>query len=201
MRIQGHPIVAYDPSGLVFAIALNERSSILLYDIRKFDQNPFATITIDDTAALSQVTMPPRIPVITHLSFNHTGQYILAGTSGDVHYVIDSYTGQLMYRLTGHVGLERANGASVGLVPKAGISGQEMCWTPDGRMVLAGSATGQVYVWALPERPPSALPSTLHSHTTLQGQEGTPRVVAFNPRCAHLCTAGTQVAFWLPDLP
>lgn len=201
MRIQGHPIVAYDPSGLVFGIALNERSSILLYDIRKFDQNPFATITIDDTAALSQITMPPRIPVLTHLSFSHTGQYILAGTSGDVHYIADTYTGKVVYRLTGHIGLERADGASVGLVPKAGISGQELCWTPDGRMVIAGSATGQVHVWALPEQPPATLPATLHSTTTLQGQEGTPSVVAFNPRCAHMCTAGAQVAFWLPDLP
>ena len=70
LRVQGHPVVAYDPSGLVFGIALNERSSILLYDLRKFDQNPFATITIDDTAALSQVMMPPRIPAVsyTHLT-------------------------------------------------------------------------------------------------------------------------------------
>ena len=154
----------------------------------------------DDTAALSQVMMPPRIPVITYLSFNQTGQYLLAGTSGDVHYIVDTFSGKLIYRLTGHVGLERADGASVGLVPKAGISGQELCWTPDGRMIVGGSAAGQVHVWALPDQPPATPPVTLHSTTTLQGQEGTPRVVAFNPRCAHLCTAGTQVAFWLPDL-
>jgi len=198
LRVQGHPVVAYDPSGLVFAVAINERSAVLLYDLRKFDQNPFLTITIDDTVALSQVTMPPRIPVITHLSFSQTGQHLLAGTSGDVHYVLDAFSGKLLYRLVGHVGLERADGASIGLVASAGISGQELCWTPDGQMVIAGSANAQLCVWSIPASPPAA-PVTLQPSAILNGQEGTPRVVAFNPRCAQLSTAGAQVAFWLPD--
>ncbi|WFD27881.1 hypothetical protein MNAN1_002889 [Malassezia nana] len=198
LRVQGHPVVAYDPSGMVFAVAINERSAVLLYDLRKFDQNPFLTITIDDTVALSQVTMPPRIPVITHLSFSQTGQHILAGTSGDVHYVLDAYSGKLLYRLVGHVGLERADGATIGIVPSAGISGQELCWTPDGQMVVAGSANAQLCVWSIPATPP-AVPVTMQPSAILNGQEGTPRVVAFNPRYAQLSTAGAQVAFWLPD--
>ena len=38
MLIKGHPVVAYDPAGVIFAVALNERSAILLYDLRLFDQ-------------------------------------------------------------------------------------------------------------------------------------------------------------------
>lgn len=34
--LQGHPIVAIDPEGIIFAIALNEKSCILLYDFRNF---------------------------------------------------------------------------------------------------------------------------------------------------------------------
>ncbi|WFD36963.1 hypothetical protein MCUN1_003855 [Malassezia cuniculi] len=197
LRIKGHPVVAYDPSAVVFAIGLNERSVILLYDIRKFEQNPFLTINIDDTAALSQVSMPPRVPVITSLRFNQTGQYILVGTAGDVHYVVDSFSGKVVFRLIGHVGLERADNAAIGMIPQAGASGSEVCWTPDGNMVIAGSANGQLCVWSLPE--PTDSPVTLKPSSVINGHEGTPRVVAFSPRYAQLTTAGAQVAFWLPE--
>ncbi|PKI82471.1 Swd2p [Malassezia vespertilionis] len=198
LHVQGHPVVAYDPSGAVFAVALNERAAVLLYDLRKFDQSPFLTCKIDDTDALSKVSMPPRIPVLTHLSFNNSGELILAGTSGDVHYIIDSFSGNLAWRLVGHVGLERAPGHSIGMIPQAGISGEELSWTPDGRMVIAASATGQLCVWHIPEKPPSA-PVTLKPSAMLNGHEGVARVVAFNPRCAQLATAGAQLALWLPD--
>jgi len=185
LRVQGHPVVAYDPSGAVFAVALNERNAILLYDIKKFDQSPFLTITIDDTAALSQVSMPPRIPMITHLSFNQSGQYILVGTAGDVHYVVDSFSGDLLYRLVGHSGLEKADSVAVSMVPQAGASGQELCWTPDGRMVVSGSTNGQLCVWSVPEAQGKAPVKTLQPCALLNGHEGPARVVAFNPRCAR----------------
>ena len=156
---------------------------ILLYDVRRFEQNPFLTINLDDTAALSQVSMPPRVPVITSIRFNQTGQYILVGTAGDVHYVADSFSGQVVFRLVGHVGLERADGAAIGMIPQAGASGHELCWAPDGNMVIAGSANGQLCVWSLPA--PGASPVTLQPSSVLNGHEGTPRVVAFNPRYAR----------------
>ncbi|KOS13640.1 wd40 repeat-like protein [Malassezia pachydermatis] len=199
LRVQGHPVVAYDPTGMVFAVSINERAAVLLYDLRKFDHSPFLTIMIDDTAALSQIMIPPRVPIITYLGFSQTGQYILAGTSGDVHYVLDAFSGQMLFRLVGHVGLERAEGGSIGMVPTAGISGQELCWSPDGRIVIAGSATGQLCFWAIPEQPPASPPETLQPSGSLNGHGGLPRVVAFNPRCAQLSTAGAEVAFWLPD--
>lgn len=43
MKIQGHPVVAYDLTGAVFAVALNERGVILLYDASKFDEVSFPT--------------------------------------------------------------------------------------------------------------------------------------------------------------
>lgn len=191
LRVRGHPVVTYDPTGAVFAIALNERNAVLLYDVRKFDCDPFLTITIDDTAALSQISMPPRIPVITSLSFNQSGQFVLVGTAGDVHYIVDSFSGKLLYRLVGHVGLEQASGRGVGMVPQAGISGQEACWTPDGRMVLSGSSTGQLCIWALPETTPEAT-TTLRPTGLLNGHEGPSRVVAFNPKCARTSPYLTQ---------
>lgn len=191
LRVQGHPVVAYDPTGAVFAVGLNERNAVLLYDIRKFDHSPFLTILLDDTAALSKVSMPPRVPVITHLSFSQSGQYILAGTAGDVHYVLDSFSGKLLWRLVGHVGLEQASGQGIGMVPQAGASSQELCWTPDGSMVLSGSATGQLCVWSLPTSIPTS-PITLEPSALLNGHEGPSRVVSFNAKCARTSALLTQ---------
>jgi COMPASS component SWD2 len=37
LNIAGRPSVTYDPSGLIFAVTLNLKSSTLLYDIRMLD--------------------------------------------------------------------------------------------------------------------------------------------------------------------
>jgi len=37
LNVAGVPSVAYDPSGLIFAVTLNLKSTTLLYDIRKLD--------------------------------------------------------------------------------------------------------------------------------------------------------------------
>jgi COMPASS component SWD2 len=34
--LQGHPLIAFDPEGIVFAISVNENSCIMLYDVRNF---------------------------------------------------------------------------------------------------------------------------------------------------------------------
>lgn len=233
MHIRGHPVVAYDPTGKVFAVAINERSAVLLYDIRKFDQNPFLVVHLDDSAALSKVSMPPRIPIITSLTFTNDSQYLLLGTSSDVHYVIDTFKNedQVVARLVGHEGLEKASGGAIGMVAEAGISGQEVCWTPDGKWVLSGSADGSVLFWYFDvEEARRNEFRNLRPRHKQSGHDGPSRVLAFNPRHArkkftaltqqqyHLFTiltpspvyscpitefvsAGAEVAFWLPDLP
>ncbi|SPO25826.1 related to SWD2 - subunit of the COMPASS complex [Ustilago trichophora] len=204
MNVHGHPVVAYDPMGKVFAVAINERSVVLLYDIRKFDQMPFLVVHLDDSAALSKVSMPPRIPIITSLTFTHDSQYLLLGTSGDVHYVIDTFSegGHVVARLIGHEGLEKATGQSIGMVAEAGISGQEVCWTPDGKWVLSGSADGSVLFWYIDlEEAKRNEFRNLRPRYKQTGHDGASRVLAFNPRHAQFISAGAEVAFWLPDLP
>lgn len=188
MNIQGHPVVAYDPTGKVFAVAINERSAVLLYDVRKFDQMPFLVVHLDDSAALSKVSMPPRIPIITSLTFTNDSQYLLLGTSGDVHYVVDTFSegGPVVARLIGHEGLERASGASIGMVAEAGISGQEVSWTPDGKWVLSGSADGSVVFWYVDLEEASRNEfRNLRPRYKQTGHDGASRVVAFNPRYAR----------------
>lgn len=36
MVVQGHPIIRYDPTGTIFALAFNETNKVLLYDARKW---------------------------------------------------------------------------------------------------------------------------------------------------------------------
>lgn len=98
LNIAGHPCVAYDPSGAVFAVVLNLRSTVMLYDIRNFDKQPFLCTHIEDPI-LSQRSFPPRTPVYTSVSFSNDGKWLLVGTSGDVHYVLDSFDGNLLARL------------------------------------------------------------------------------------------------------
>jgi COMPASS component SWD2 len=98
LNVAGHPCVAYDPSGFVFAVGLNLRCTILLYDIKNFDKQPFLNIQINDPV-LSDRAYPPRVPILTSLAFSNDGKWILVGTGGDVHYVVDSFDGHIVARL------------------------------------------------------------------------------------------------------
>lgn len=100
LNIAGNPCVAYDPSGSVFGVALNLRSTLLLYDLKNFDKMPFLSVQIEDPV-LAQRTFPPRLPVYTSLSFSNDGKWVLIGTSGDVHYVVDAFEGGVVARLEG----------------------------------------------------------------------------------------------------
>jgi COMPASS component SWD2 len=195
--------VAYDTSGLVFAIALNHFCRILLYDMQNFDKDPFLTIHLDDPT-LARVTFPPRIPFMTNLSFSSNGKFILVGTSTNAHYIIDSFEGLLVAKLVGHIGLERGKfGKDTAPQPIKGISGDEVCWTPDSKFVVGGSQDGKILVWdcsgLLDDSgeakgvPKGTDPPILEPVHTLEGHPGPSRCVKFNPRWAMMASAGAEM--------
>lgn len=195
--------MAYDTSGLVFAIALNHFCRILLYDMQNFDKDPFLTIHLDDPT-LARVTFPPRIPFMTTLSFSSNGKFILVGTSTNAHYIIDSFEGLLVAKLVGHVGLERGKfGKDTAPQPIKGISGDEVCWTPDSKFVVGGSQDGKILVWDCSGLldgsgeakgvPKGTDPPILEPVHTLEGHPGPSRCVKFNPRWAMLASAGAEM--------
>jgi COMPASS component SWD2 len=172
LPLQGHPLIAFSPEGSVFAIAFNELSIILLYDLRNFTkvsqrvkrepfrssakcsiscnaslQTPFMQIPLNDEVYHATKSFPPRAPIITSLTFSPSGVGLLVGTAGDVHYLVCSHTGHTLHRLRNHEGLEKAaglgEGIESGMVPEASISGQECGWTPDGRFVFSGEDQGR----------------------------------------------------------
>lgn len=205
LSLPSSPVVAYDATGLVFAVAVNHYSRILLYDQANYDKAPFMVITLEDPV-LSTISYPPRPIYVTSLAFSSNGKYLLVGCSGNAHYVIDAFEGYILARLEGFTGLEaRKMGAHVSIDPAKGSSGEEVSWTADSKFVLSGSLDGRVLIWdlqhlsSLPvdlKRPPQRLKPT----SSLEGHPGPTRCVKFNPRYAMLCTAGAELAFWLPDL-
>ncbi|OSX57840.1 hypothetical protein POSPLADRAFT_1076275 [Postia placenta MAD-698-R-SB12] len=206
LNLPASPIVAYDASGLVFAVAVNRYQRILLYDQANFDKAPFLVITLDDPT-LALISFPPRAIYMTSLTFSSNGKYLLVGCSGDAHYIVDAFEGHLLAKLEGHVGLERRRlGTPIGIEPQRGISGEEVSWTPDSRFVISGSLDGKVVLWdvqKLPEKQgdvdPKSPPLRLQPLVNLEGHPGPSRCARFNPRFAMMVTAGAELAFWLPD--
>ena len=200
LTLPSFPVVAYDATGLVFAVAVNHYSRILLYDLANFDKAPFLVITLEDPT-LSLVSYPPRPIYITSMSFSSNGKYLLVGCSGDAHYVLDAFEGHILAKLDGHTGLERRKmGAALGIEPVKGSSGEEVCWTPDSKYVIGGSLDGKLLVWDMQNLPTKTGPVDLKVHpmriqafAALEGHPGPSRCVRFNPRFAMACTAGAEL--------
>lgn len=191
------PIVAYDTGGMVFAVGVNTYQRIMLYDSSAFDKRPFLTIILDDPS-LAAITFPPRPIFMTSLSFSTNGAYILVGCSGNAHYIVDSFEGTILAKLEGHVGLERRGmNAPPSIDPVKGISGEEVCWTPDSKYVLSGSLDGNIMVWDvqnLKQMPPEPKAiRVIRPISKLEGHKGPARCVRFNPRYGMLASAGHEL--------
>ncbi|KAG5732110.1 WD repeat-containing protein 82 [Termitomyces sp. T112] len=206
LTLPSYPIVAYDNASLVFAVAVNHYSRILLYDPNNYDKAPFLTITLEDPT-LSQISYPPRPIYMTSLSFSSNSKFLLVGCSGNAHYILDAFEGHLLAKLEGHVGLERRLMSSPpSIEPAKGSSGEEVCWTPDSKYVVGGSLDGKVIVWDVQNLETKTgtvdlkvPPKKIQPLASLDGHPGPSRCVKFNPRFAMLCSAGSELAFWLPD--
>ncbi|KAF5392154.1 hypothetical protein D9757_001490 [Collybiopsis confluens] len=207
LTLPAPPVVAYDASGLVFAVAVNNYSRILLYDLANYDKAPFLVITLEDPT-LSLISYPPRPIYMTSLSFSSNGKFILVGCSGDAHYILDAFNGHLVAKLEGHLGLERRSAVTPPTIqPDKGCSGEEVSWTPDSKYIVGGSLDGKILIWdvqdlQVPTGPVnlSAAPRQIYPIVSHDGHPGIARCVKFNPRYGMMASAGAELAFWLPDL-
>lgn len=120
LNTSGTPTVAFDPSGLTFAVGLNSET-IKMYDVKTFDKGPFATWNLADSQS------PHGFSSWTSLKFTNDGKHILVTTSGNTHYLVDAFEGNIKQRFEGHIGLQ---------IPDNG--GCDTGLTPDGRFVFAG---------------------------------------------------------------
>lgn len=192
LHIPAPSLASFDPTGSIFCVASHGTGSVMLYDLRNFDKEPFSTWTIKDDAFLQKITYPPRMPSWQTLSFSNDGKLIMLSTDGDAHYVLDAFTGDIKYRLTGHAPSTAQHETSGNTV-----------FTPDGRHVISGNpgAAGDSSLvhWDL-TLPVRSDKTVTPSHIIPTATTDSPHCLAFNPKTAMLATADTELFMWLPDL-
>lgn len=199
-------LAAWDPSGNVFGIASPSSASVLLYDHRNYTKAPFATF--DLAAQVGPVAGEYLMSGWTHLEFSNDGKFVLVGTRGQYHFLLDSADGTLKALLRKpEGGTRRAGVGEASALTTAARNGTptpesqrlessgECCFAPDGRYVLSGSRK-DVLVWdtlATPNGNKILDPA----HVLEEKKEAA--VLAFNPRYNMLATADQELMFWLPD--
>ncbi|KAK9455376.1 WD40-repeat-containing domain protein [Dipodascopsis uninucleata] len=174
--------IAFDPAGVVFAVACEQTAEILLYDLRNYDSEPFGVFKID-------ALRPPNSVPWSKVEFSNDGKHILISTRGTAHYLLDAFSGDLVMRFSAH------NYAPVSSERKYTSSG-DTCFSPDGRFVFSGSDDKKLYIYDTqsPVRDGYQRPiAALDTNNTV------PSNVLFNPRSMMLASADKEIIFWLPD--
>ena len=82
--------IAYDPSGLVFALGNPENFEIGLYNVRQLKNGPFLTMKVD-----------PKFSQWNKLEFSNDGKYLLLASSVGKHLILDAFDGSQLFELTG----------------------------------------------------------------------------------------------------
>jgi len=127
LNVPSPAYASFDPTGIIFAVATHPLSTLMLYDLRNFDKEPFSTFPISDDPYLQSLSYPPRMPEFNKLEFSNDGKSILVGTTSGVHYILDAFAGGIKARLIDH---QPTN--------PPGLSSGDVCFTPDGRYVIGG---------------------------------------------------------------
>ncbi|EDO40534.1 predicted protein, partial [Nematostella vectensis] len=123
MHVNGRPVAAFDPEGLIFAAGI-DCEMIKLYDLRSFDKGPFSTFHIQTD---------PNIEW-NSIKFSYDGKMILLSTNGGSIYLIDAFQGTQLHAFTGHA-VSKTNPC-------------EVTFSPDSQYVISGSQDGKVHFWA-----------------------------------------------------
>lgn len=116
----GAPIVAYDPSGRVFAATYTSGNAhhIKMYDARNFDTGPFETFTFEDHEITSFLV--ERLDLVLGIEqaqaawlglvFSPDGDHIIVTTKAGVILVLDAFEGVLVKAFCGRQADEGACG-------------------------------------------------------------------------------------------
>lgn len=182
LNVPGSCLASFDPSGIVFAVASHAASSIMLYDLRNYDKEPFTTFSVTDDAFLSAYSYPARMPKWSKLEFSNDGKLMLLATRGYAHYVIDSFaenTTKFLYRVLRPRGPTHPN--------RPETSG-DVCFTPDARYILGGQGDRGLAVWDAAQ-PPDDKKTLKPMCELVENGRGMASCVAFNPRTNLFATA------------
>lgn len=178
----GHnSVVAYDPRGIVFVVAFNEsrRGHISFYDSSSYEKGPFLVSNVDTGDE-----------TWTKAEFSNNGRYLLIGTDTGKHYILDAILGKQLANLL----VEASAWPQLDYVSTGSV-----CFTPDGKSVLAGTPNGSVSVFNLQELKNSAGIVDLRPLAILNSSHAAAKIVAFNPKMLTFASADDQVVLWSPN--
>jgi COMPASS component SWD2 len=153
IRKTGRLAVAFDPEGIVFAVAC-ATNTIKLYDLRTFDKDSFSTFQVDYS--------PVQWSTLT---FGLTGKYLLASTNENVIFLLDAFTGKKVFSLDSlaryvsflkdkkKTSCSHSPSFSSQIYQFTSFSNKrghffEPCLSPDDQFVLSGSDNGKIHIWS-----------------------------------------------------
>lgn len=168
LQAQPQALAAFDPQGLVFAVATGSKY-LRLYDARNWDRGAFTTFEISSSTSLQTGHW-------NALQFSPDGKEILIGTGLDttVGIVLDSFDGNV-------------KGTIESPDP---VNFNSLTYTPDSKFIIGGRIDGQLNVWT-PSNPNSIV-------ETIEGISKDPiNGLAFNPKFTILATVGDGTVFYI----
>lgn len=173
-------IVASDPRGIVFATAATvdgSKGTVSFYDGAAYEKGPFLVSEI-----------PAGGEKWTKLEFSNNGRYLLIGTDSYKHYVLDAILGKLLANLVvqGLRSWPALDYSTTGCV----------CFTPDGKLVMAGMSNGNISVFDLLVLKASTEKVDLRPYTILRSDATAAKILAFNPKLLTFASADDQVVLW-----
>lgn len=177
--IERNSVVAFDPRGIVFAVAGNhqKKGTVLFYNAGAYEKGPFLTSMIDTSDE-----------EWTKVEFSNNGRYVLIGTNINRHYVLNAILGKLLATLSvpEPSSWPSADYSSTGSV----------CFTPDGKAVFAGMNNGNIAMFSLLALTSSAASEDLRPFAILLCNQTAARVLAFDPKLLTFASADDQVVLW-----
>ena len=173
-------MVAYDSTGLVFAIAAPSADAqqyhVHLYDARNYSGGAFAELTVaqsDLVVALEQHSLPAERATAAwkSMEFNRAGDRILVSAERGLAIVLDGFEGTIQ-----RVMVEEGDGTAV------------CCFTSDDKTVLqGGNPDGSISCWNIEM-------GTVQKKLT--GHVGPVKCIASNPMYTQIASSCTQTALW-----
>lgn len=166
--------IAYDPSGLVFALGNPENNELGLYNLKQLKNGPFLVIKVK-----------PGFTQWNKLEFSNDGKYLLLGSSAGRQLILDAFDGSQLFELTGTKSFPLREFMDSG----------SACFTPDGRFTLGTDYDGKIAIWSHYD---SISNKTLKPQGYITAAPNScPRTIAFNPKYASFVTADENVDFYV----
>ncbi|KAH3900109.1 probable COMPASS component SWD2 [Saccharomycodes ludwigii] len=167
--------IAYDPSGLVFAVGNPENSEIGLYNVKMLQGGPFLVIKVNTQFAGKW----------NKLEFSNDGRYLLVSSSAGKQLILDAFTGQQLFELVGTKPFPLREFMDTG----------SACFTPDGSFCLGSSYDGRVAVWDVGN---SISGRPLNPFTYIEGApNSSTRTIKFNPKYGMFVTSDENIDFYV----